>query len=69
LQEILEIADRSNKEVVAYLQWVLTLWRFVEYRDRRRVDREISFYGVKILSLSDTVGTSTPEVIPICFQI
>jgi hypothetical protein len=41
----------------------------VEYRDRRRVDREISFYGVKILSLSDTVGTSTPEVIPICFQI
>jgi hypothetical protein len=49
LQEILEIADTSNKEVVAYLQWVWqSLWRFVEYRDRRRVDREISFYGVKI---------------------
>jgi hydroxymethylglutaryl-CoA lyase len=65
LQEILEIADKSNKEVVAYLSmgfgnpygdpWneaIVGEWT-----------EKLSGMGIKILSLSDTVGSSTPEVI------
>jgi hydroxymethylglutaryl-CoA lyase len=56
LQEILEVADKSNKEVVAYLSMGFgNLWRSMERRNRRWVDWEIILYGVKILSLSDTV--------------
>ncbi len=65
LQEILEIADKSNKEVVAYLSmgfgnpygdpWNETI--VGEWTEK------LSGMGIKILSLSDTVGSSTPEVI------
>ncbi|WP_396171312.1 hydroxymethylglutaryl-CoA lyase [Flavobacterium sp.] len=70
LQEILEIADKSNKEVVAYLSmgfgnpygdpWnteIVSQWT-----------ETLSNMGVKILSLSDTVGSSTPEVIQYLFS-
>jgi hydroxymethylglutaryl-CoA lyase len=65
LAEILEIADKRNKEVVAYLSmgfgnpygdpWSMEI--VSEWTDK------LSEMGVKILSLSDTVGSSTPEVI------
>ncbi len=71
LQEILEIADKSNKEVVAYLSmgfgnpygdpWneaIVGEWT-----------EKLSGMGIKILSLSDTVGSSTPEVIHNLFSI
>jgi hydroxymethylglutaryl-CoA lyase len=36
LQEILEVADKSNKEVVAYLSMGFgNLWRSMERRNRR----------------------------------
>jgi hydroxymethylglutaryl-CoA lyase len=70
LQEILEIADRTNKEVVAYLSMGFgnpygDPWNFEivgKWTDK------LSKMGVKILSLSDTVGTSTPEVISYLFS-
>ncbi|WP_338410336.1 hydroxymethylglutaryl-CoA lyase [uncultured Flavobacterium sp.] len=70
LQEILEIADKSNKEVVAYL----SMGFGNPYGDTWNVDivgnwtEKLSKMGVKILSLSDTVGTSTPEVIDYLFS-
>jgi len=70
LQEILEIADKSNKEVVAYLSmgfgnpygdpWNMEI--VGEWTDK------LSNMGVKILSLSDTVGSSTPDVIDYLFS-
>ena len=70
LQEILEIADKCNKEVVAYLSmgfgnpygdpWneaIVGEWT-----------EKLSGMGIKILSLSDTVGRSTPEVIQNLFS-
>ncbi len=65
LQEILNIADRANKEVVAYL----SMGFGNPYGDPWNVEivgewtERLSKMGVKILSLSDTVGTSTPEII------
>lgn len=65
LQEILNIAVKTNKEVVAYL----SMGFGNPYGDPWNVDivgewtEKLSNMGVKILSLSDTVGTSTPEVI------
>ncbi|KAA1243941.1 hydroxymethylglutaryl-CoA lyase [Aquimarina sp. RZ0] len=65
LQEILNIADRSNKEVVAYL----SMGFGNPYGDPWNVEivgdwtEKLSTMGVKILSLSDTVGTSNPEII------
>ena len=65
LHEILEIANASNKEVVAYL----SMGFGNPYGDPWNVDivaewtEKLSNMGVKILSLSDTVGSSTPEVI------
>ncbi len=65
LQEILNIADKANKEVVAYL----SMGFGNPYGDPWDVDivgnwtEKLSNMGVKILSLSDTVGTSTPEII------
>ncbi len=65
LQEILNIADRSNKEVVAYL----SMGFGNPYGDPWNVEivgewtEKLSNMGVKILSLSDTVGTSTPDII------
>ncbi len=70
LQEILEIADKNNKEVVAYLSmgfgnpygdpWNIEI--VSEWTDK------LSNMGVKILSLSDTIGSSTPEVIQYLFS-
>ncbi len=70
LQEILEIADTSNKEVVAYL----SMGFGNPYGDpwSREIVGEwtekLSNMGVKILSLSDTIGSSTPEVIQYLFS-
>ncbi len=70
LQEILEIAYKTNKEVVAYLSmgfgnpygdpWDVEI--VGEWTDK------LSAMGVKILSLSDTVGTSSPDVIRYLFS-
>src|SRR5690606_17675996 len=65
LQEILEIADKSNKEVVTYI----SMGFGNPYGDPWNVEivgewtEKLANMGVKILSLSDTVGSSTPEVI------
>jgi len=70
LQEILEIASTSNKEVVAYL----SMGFGNPYGDPWNVDivgewtEKLATMGVKILSLSDTVGSSTPEVIEYLFS-
>jgi len=70
LQEILDIAAKSNKEVVAYL----SMGFGNPYGDRWNVEivgdwtRKLADMGVKILSLSDTVGSSTPEVISYLFS-
>jgi hydroxymethylglutaryl-CoA lyase len=70
LQEILEIADKSNKEVVAYL----SMGFGNPYGDPWSMEivgewiEKLSNMGVKILSLSDTVGSSTPEVIHYLFS-
>tara|TARA_B110000858_G_scaffold188504_1_gene234109 strand:- start:913 stop:1773 length:861 start_codon:yes stop_codon:yes gene_type:complete len=70
LDEILSIADKSKKEVVAYLSmgfgnpygdpWNLDI--VGEWTDR------LSKMGVQILSLSDTIGSSSPEVIDYLFS-
>jgi hydroxymethylglutaryl-CoA lyase len=70
LQEILEIADKSNKEVVAYL----SMGFGNPYGDPWDVNivgewtQKLATMGVKILSLSDTVGSSTPDVISYLFS-
>lgn len=70
LNEILEIADKSNKEVVAYL----SMGFGNPYGDPWNVEivgnwtEKMDKMGVKILSLSDTVGTSNPEVIDYLFS-
>jgi hydroxymethylglutaryl-CoA lyase len=70
LKEILEIAHKSNKEVVAYL----SMGFGNPYGDPWNVDivgewtEKLSNMGVKILSLSDTIGSSTPEVIHYLFS-
>jgi len=70
LKEILEIAKRTNKEVVAYLSMGFgnpygDPWseEIVEEWTEKLVNM-----GVKILSLSDTVGTADPEVIHSLFS-
>ena len=70
LQEILNLADANNKEVVAYL----SMGFGNPYGDPWNVDivgewtEKLAAMGVKILSLSDTVGTSTPEIIKYLFS-
>ena len=70
LQEILSIATRSNKEVVAYLSMAFGN----PYGDPWNVEivsewtEKLSGMGVKILSLSDTIGSSTPAVISHLFS-
>lgn len=65
LKDILEVADKSNKEVVTYL----SMGFGNPYGDPWNVDivaewvERLSALGVRILSLSDTVGSSTPEII------
>lgn len=70
LEEILEIANKANKEVVAYL----SMGFGNPYGDPWNVDivgewtEKLASMGVTILSLSDTVGSSTPEVIDYLFS-
>ena len=70
LQEILDIAHKTDKEVVAYL----SMGFGNPYGDPWNVEivgewtEKLSAMGVKILSLSDTVGTSTPEIINYLFS-
>ena len=70
LQEILNIADRTNKEVVTYI----SMGFGNPYGDPWNVEivgewtEKLANMGVKILSLSDTVGSSTPEVIDYLFS-
>lgn len=65
LREILKLADAAGKEVVTYL----SMGFGNPYGDPWNVEivgdwaGQLSDMGVRILSLSDTVGTSTPEVI------
>ena len=70
LNEILEIADKSSKEVVAYL----SMGFGNPYGEPWNVDiaskwtEKLSAMGVKILSMSDTIGSSTPEIISYLFS-
>ena len=70
LEEILEIADKKNKEVVTYL----SMGFGNPYGDPWNIEivgewtEKLAGMGVKILSLSDTVGSSTPEVITYLFS-
>ena len=70
LDTILNIADKTNKEVVAYL----SMGFGNPYGDPWNVEivgewtQKLSSMGVKILSLSDTIGSSTPEVIDYLFS-
>jgi hydroxymethylglutaryl-CoA lyase len=70
LQEILEIAKIANKEVVVYL----SMGFGNPYGDPWNIQivgewvEKLSEMGVKILSLSDTVGSSTPDVIQYLFS-
>ncbi|MFN4764439.1 hydroxymethylglutaryl-CoA lyase [Gillisia sp. Q332] len=70
LQEILDIANANEKEVVAYL----SMGFGNPYGDPWSVEivgewtEKLSGMGVKILSLSDTIGSSTPEVIHYLFS-
>ncbi|MFA7445219.1 MAG: hydroxymethylglutaryl-CoA lyase [Flavobacteriaceae bacterium] len=70
LNEILEIATKTDKEVVAYL----SMGFGNPYGDPWNVEivgewtEKLSKMGVKILSLSDTIGSSTPEVIDYLFS-
>ncbi len=70
LQEILNIADKTNKEVVTYI----SMGFGNPYGDPWNVDvvgewtEKLANMGVKILSLSDTIGSSTPEVISYLFS-
>lgn len=70
LQEILEIADKSNKEVVTYI----SMGFGNPYGDPYNVEivgewtEKLANMGVKILSLSDTIGSSTPEIIDYLFS-
>lgn len=70
LQEILNIAERTNKEVVTYISMAFGN----PYGDPWDVEivgewtEKLAKMGVKILSLSDTVGSSTPEVIDYLFS-
>ena len=70
LQEILNLADSKNKKVVAYL----SMGFGNPYGDPWNVDivgewtEKLFNMGVKILSLSDTVGSSTPDIITYLFS-
>lgn len=70
LQEILELAEAKNKEVVTYL----SMGFGNPYGDPWNVEivgewaEKLAGMGVTILSLSDTVGTSTPDIITYLFS-
>lgn len=70
LKEILDIANKSGKEVVVYI----SMGFGNPYGDPWNVEivgewtEKLANMGVKILSLSDTVGTSNPENIDYLFS-
>ena len=70
LQEILNIADKTNKEVVTYI----SMGFGNPYGDPWNVEivgdwtEKLYKMGVKILSLSDTIGSSSPDVISYLFS-
>lgn len=70
LDEILNIAAKTNKELVAYL----SMGFGNPYGDPWNVEivsdwtDKLSKMGVKIISLSDTIGSSTPETIGYLFS-
>jgi len=70
LKEILDIAHKNGKQVVAYL----SMGFGNPYGDPWNVEivgdwtERLSSYGVNILSLSDTVGTSDAETISYLFS-
>lgn len=70
LENILTIADKKNKKVVVYL----SMGFGNPYGDPWNVDivgkwtEKLVQMGVNIVSLSDTVGSSTPEVITYLFS-
>jgi len=70
LKEILDLANANNKEVVTYL----SMGFGNPYGDPWNVEivgnwaETLLDMGVKILSLSDTVGSSTPEIIDYLFS-
>ncbi|WP_420319937.1 hydroxymethylglutaryl-CoA lyase [Flagellimonas sp.] len=70
LKGILEIADANNKEVVTYI----SMGFGNPYGDPWDVEivgewtEKLAAMGTKILSLSDTIGSSTPEVIDYLFS-
>ena len=70
LNDILNISDKNNKEVVAYL----SMGFGNPYGDPWNVDivgewtERLNKMGVKILSLSDTIGSSDPEIIENLFS-
>ena len=70
LNDILAIADKTKKEVVAYL----SMGFGNPYGDPWNVDivadwtEKLAKMGVKILSLSDTIGSSTPKIINYLFS-
>ncbi len=70
LQEILEIAHKTNKQVVAYL----SMGFGNPYGDPWNVEivgewtEKLAKMGVQIISLSDTIGSSTPEIISYLFS-
>jgi len=70
LSEILELANRFDKEVVVYI----SMGFGNPYGDPWNVDivgewtEQLSEMGVKILSLSDTIGSSDPRTIDYLFS-
>ena len=70
LQEILDLAGANNKKVVAYL----SMGFGNPYGDPWNVEivgewtEKLSAMGVEIISLSDTIGSSTPEIITYLFS-
>ncbi len=70
LQEILNLADASNKKVVTYI----SMGFGNPYGDPWNVEivgewtEKLAVMGVEVLSLSDTVGTSDPETIKHLFS-
>ena len=70
LDEILELAAQNNKEVVVYL----SMGFGNPYGDPWNIDivsewvETLSSMGIKILSLSDTIGSSTAEAIDYLFS-
>ena len=70
LEEILDLADAKNKQVVAYL----SMGFGNPYGDPWNTEivgqwtEKLAAMGVTILSLSDTIGSSTPEMISYLFS-